>query len=428
MIHYITTDGVGQAWVGNELRIVLRAGVPFRLHGLRPPQRRYFRSAWVQDLDRETQVIYPIAKLDLLVSLLLAPFLFGPRFFASLINGLVGKRESFKVRLSCLGHLLVACVWARKLKKRRAEEPIDLIHSQWIHSAGTVGMYAAWLLDVPFSFTGHAADIWRERSALEDKVRRAAFIICISTYHRDFYKTLGADESKLIIAYCGIDVHHFATKPHDSPRHEPVKIITCSRLVEKKGYTHLIEACRRLKERGVAFQCLIGGSGPLEEPLRAQIAEAGLEDRVTMTGQLVPQEDLPAFLRDGDIFVLPCVVAADGDADGLPQLLMEAMACGLPVISTRLVGIPDLVVNGESGILLEPEAVDPLVEALERLIADEAAARDLGQKGRQFVERKFDIMTCLEPLLDQYRQRLTSPMREGVDPVEAEAKAAVPSA
>jgi colanic acid/amylovoran biosynthesis glycosyltransferase len=419
VIHYLTTNGLGNAWVGNELRQMRRAGVPFVLHSMRRPGATFFSSDWARRLDEETRVLYPLSASRLAAALLLAPFLFRTRFVAALGNALFGERESFRQRLAALWHLAVACDWAR----RNRREDVSLVHSQWIHSGGTIAMYGAWLLGVPFSFTGHAADLFRDRVALRDKVARADFIVCISTFHRRFYESLGARPEKCHIAYCGIDVSHFAPRVDRAPPPRP-HILAAGRLVEKKGFTFLIEACRTLADRGVAFDCTIAGSGPLREDLEAQVRREGLSDRVTLTGKPLEQEGIPAFMHGGDVFCLPSVWSSDNDVEGLPQLLMEAMACGLPAVSTRIVGIPDLVLDGETGLLVEPRDPKALADALERLLADPALAERLAAAGRRRVIEVFDIETSLEPLVRLFREHL-----DGERPVPAVAgrRGATPS-
>jgi glycosyltransferase involved in cell wall biosynthesis len=176
--------------------------------------------------------------------------------------------------------------------------------------------------------------------------------------------------------------------------------------VEKKGFHVLIRACAILKDRGFEFRCTIAGSGPEEAALRAQIHDAGLDARLTLTGQALKQEAIPDFMEGGDVYCLPCVWASDNDVDGLPQMLMEAMACGLPAVSTDLVGIPDLVIDGATGLLVPPEEAEALADALMRLARDPALAARLAAAGRSRVTQHFDLGTCLEPLLDQYRKRL----------------------
>jgi glycosyltransferase involved in cell wall biosynthesis len=269
-------------------------------------------------------------------------------------------------------------------------------------------MYGAWLLGKPFSFTGHAADLFRNRAALKDKIRRAGFIICISEFHRQFFLENGARPEQLHIAYCGIDTGHFTPRRRTRAKGEPLHILSSGRLVDKKGFDVLIGACALLRDKGYAFRCTIAGSGPLEADLRARIAAAGLDGRVAMTGEALKQEDIPAFMYSGDVYCLPCVWAKDNDVDGLPQMLMEAMACGLPAISTRLVGIPDLVIDGETGLLVPPEDAEALADALMRLGDDESFAQQLAESGHTHVTKSFDIDSCLEPLLRQFRSVLES--------------------
>jgi len=173
--------------------------------------------------------------------------------------------------------------------------------------------------------------------------------------------------------------------------------------VPKKGFADLIAACGVLRDRGVEVRCRIGGSGPLEKELRAQVAELGLDDRVELTGELLPQERIPDFMAAGHVYCLPCVWAPDGDVDGLPQMLMEAMACGLPAVSTRLVGIPDLIEHEHTGLLVEPGDVDALADALERLAGDRELRHRLAIAGRERVIETFDLDRCLEPLFRIFR-------------------------
>lgn len=404
MIHYMTSTGVGNAWVGNELMALADSGIPYQLHSLHRPGATFFKSEQVADIEQQTNYLYPLGAWRVFSSVLVAPFLFQHRFFPALWNSIFGRKESFSVRLKSILHFAVACAWARSLRKT----PVAHIHSQWINSCGTVAMYGAWLLNKPFSFTGHAADLFRERCALKDKIKRAQFIVCISTFHRDFYLAEGADESQLIICYCGINTALFSPKISLGVAQEqsggPVRLLSAARLVDKKGFNYLISACKLLADQGVDFTCTIAGDGPLLAQLNQQIQQLNLTDRVTMTGKPILQEEIPEFMRSGDIYCLPCVWASDGDVDGLPQMLMEAMACGVPVISTRLVGIPDLIIDGETGLLAEPNNTADLADRLLRLINDRGLRSTLARNGRVQVEQLFDLSHCLTPLFNKFQQ------------------------
>lgn len=421
MIHYVTGNGIGNAWVANELHGLTRAGIPFALHSMRVPGSTYHLSDWATKIERATRLIYPVPLLGQILSLLMAPLLFRGRFYAGLYNALFGRREHMRARIATLAHFFVACHWARKLR----HEPVSHIHSQWIHSNGTIAFYGAWLLDTPFSFTGHAADIFRDRVALLDKIDHADFIVCISEFHRQFFIEHGADPAKLVIVYCGIDPTVFTPTPIEPIVDRPVRIRSSGRLVEKKGFAELIEACGKLAERGVAFECVIAGSGPLEADLRQRIKAAGLEDLVSMTGEALKQEKIAEFVHGGDMYVLPCVWASDNDVDGLPQMLMEAMASGRPVISTRLVGIPDLVIDGETGLLVEANDTDALADAIIQMRDDPAMVERFVKAGLAIVLDKFNLEDCLEPLLDRFRDKLGMPLGNS-SPTPA-AESAVPS-
>ena len=404
MIHYMTTIGVGDAWVANELRVVAANDVPFQLHALTKPEKTYFSSPDIAAINDATNVLYPISKGKALMALFAAPARFGTRFWGALWNALTGPRESLRIRAVGIWHLAVACHWATDLRS----ETVSHIHSQWIHSAGTVAMYGAWLLGKPFSFTGHAADLFRNRQALSDKIKRAAFIGCISEFHRDFFLKEGARPEQLRLVYCGLDLSLFSVKPpRQRPADAPYHILSAGRLVDKKGFDVFIRAIGILKDRGLNVTATLEGSGPLEAKLRAQIAQADLGDVITMTGTAIKQEDIPAFMESGDVFTLHCVWAADNDVDGLPQMLMEAMACGRPSVSTRIVGIPDLVIHEKTGLLVEPDDnAEALADALQRLLENPDFAAELVMNAETHLKETFDLKTCLEPLLTEYRARL----------------------
>jgi len=425
MIHYITQNGIGNAWVANELSRVDAAGVSFVLHSMRRPDKLLHESPWAVRLNQRTRLIYPLPTVQLLWSLLLAPWLFRTRFVGALINALFGRREHLRARAASVAHFLVACHYARTM--RAAAEPVSHIHAQWINSSGTIAMYLAWLLGVPYSFTGHATDLFRDRCALLDKIERAEFIVCISEFHRDFYLQHGARPTQCMIAYCGIDPSWFHPPASSKERtQQRYRILASGRLVEKKGLTYLLDACKLLVERAEPIECMIGGSGPLEAALKAQVERLGLAGQVQVTGQALMQEKIIDFMHGGDVYVLPCVWAADGDVDGLPQMLMEAMACGLPAVSTRLVGIPDLIRDGETGLLVPPNDAVALADAIQRLMHDRALAQRLADAGLRWVHERFDLHNCLEPLIERYRQRLGLVTNQATAPELRPARASTP--
>lgn len=406
-ICYITTNGIGNAWVAAELKVLSERGINIDLYSMRRPHQVFFSSEWASSISQKTVCLYPLPIFSFLFSILAAPFLFRARFFSALWNALASPRENFRARVAGLAHLFVACHWARQISSKNYQ----LIHSQWIQSGGTIGFYASWLLDIPFSFTGHAVDLFRDRCALQDKVKHADFIIAISQFHQQFYIAEGASADKIHIVYCGIALDEYVYSYAEN--NAVLKILSFGRLVEKKGFSTLIKACALLRDAGLEFRCEIAGSGPEYGVLKALTASLQLDSVVTITGQALDQEEIAVWMRGGDIFAQPCCWSVDNDVDGIPRSLMEAMAVGLPSISTTVAGIPDLIEHQKSGLLIAENDAEALAKAIKLLIDDSSLRKALSQAGRQMIERKFNLETCLDPLAEIFSNRSNTTIGNG---------------
>ena len=251
----------------------------------------------------------------------------------------------------------------------------------WIHG----------FFGIPYSFTAHANDIFAPRDfvvSLEKLMGSAAAIVTVSDYAANYLKGQFPDSAaKIHRIYNGVDLSRF--HPPDFGSGIPA-IVSIGRLIEKKGFTDLIEACRLLKPRGRDFSCEIIGEGPLEGALRSQIAEAGLEGSVKLAGPQT-QSEIALRLASATIFVLPCTREEGGGMDNLPTVILEAMAAGLPVVSTPLAGVPEMVEQGVNGELVREREPKAICAALERLIANPQRARAMGDRGRQIAAEKFSI-------------------------------------
>jgi glycosyltransferase involved in cell wall biosynthesis len=175
-----------------------------------------------------------------------------------------------------------------------------------------------------------------------------------------------------------------------APRGREPVIVSVGRLIDKKGFEDLIDACAILKQRGRAFRCAIVGSGPLEEALKARITRLGLDREIQMLGSL-PQEDVVRQMRSAAAFAAPCVVSADGDRDGLPTVLLEAMALGTPCVSTDVTGIPEVLRDGNTGLMVGQHDAPALADALQRLLDSEPLRLRLAESARRLMETQFDI-------------------------------------
>ena len=385
-IGYVGVDVLNNATICNEAEGLVAGGVDLDVVSVyRVIRPTYHQGNSLGAWSDHVHALYPMRPLATVRDLMMAPFAFGRRFWAMLANGLTMPAEGVRERLKIVAHIVPAISLALYWRRRK----ITHIHAHWAHTATTIAMHAAELLGLRFSFTGHANDLFVHRVGLVGKLRRARFVVCISEFHKQFYVALGADPATLCVVYCGIDTDRYERRTDGDEPVGPPRILGVGRLVEKKGFPDLIAACSLLRDRGVAFSCEIAGSGPEESDLRNRIVQSGLEDLIKLPGEAVRQEDLPGMLRGSRVVALPCVRDRDGDMDGLPQVLIEAMACGVPVVSTRLVGIPDLVRSGVHGQLVEPSDVAGFADALEILLRDPDLAASQGDEAARWVRVHF---------------------------------------
>jgi len=262
------------------------------------------------------------------------------------------------------------------------------------HFGGVAARTAWWLrklFDFQYSFTGHANDIFCETNfpvSHGDLVRDAQFIVTETDYAREWVeKKYPVTRGKVFRVFNGIALAGF---PSRALKPEAAKVVSVGRLVEKKGFDDLIEACRLLRARGVKVSCDIIGAGPLEQALRARIDRDQLGASVHLLGPK-SQAEVRRHLAEAAVFVLACIPEKGGGSDNLPTVIMEAMACGAPVISTRLAGVPEMMRDGEEGLLVAPRDPAALAEAMEKLLRDEALAARMGVRGRASAEEKFSI-------------------------------------
>ncbi|TVQ30757.1 MAG: colanic acid biosynthesis glycosyltransferase WcaL [Phycisphaeraceae bacterium] len=283
---------------------------------------------------------------------------------------------------------------ARRLRGRG----VGHIHAHMAHVPTTIAMRTARQLGIGFSFSGHASDIFPQRTLLRAKLRRAAFTACISLWHRELYMSLARDVSaeKLPVVRCGVDL------PEQVERAEaggaPI-VMGVGRLIPKKGFDVLLEALATLKERGVEARCVIVGDGSEMARLRAQVERLGLGDRVELKGALSNIETR-RLLGKATVFALPCRVdeKGGGDRDGIPVALMEAMAAGVCVVSGAVTPIDELVRDGETGVMTKPGDGPGLARTLEELLTDHDRREELASRGRAWVHEEFSQETNIQRL------------------------------
>ena len=303
-----------------------------------------------------------------------------------------------RVGLGLLYRFFVAAGVARIL----LDENCTHLHVHFAHIPTDIAMYAAGISAIPFSFTAHANDLFERGWLLEQKVRRAKFAVTISEHNRQFLIKKGCPENKIHVVRCGVDPGAFAAG-HALPSNPIPKMGTLGRLVEKKGIDDLIRACQMLKDRNLAFDLEIAGDGPLQSELQALVSDGDLAEQVHFKGPLA-HEQVPEWLQGLDMFVLACKKDRNGDMDGIPVVLMEAMLAGVPVISCRISGIPELIEDGQSGLLAEPENPNQLAGAIARLLSDDNLRNDFRTNAMATVQAEFELSKNVAVLDKLFRE------------------------
>jgi colanic acid/amylovoran biosynthesis glycosyltransferase len=270
-----------------------------------------------------------------------------------------------------------------------ARDGITHVHCHFANHPTLAGFIIGRLTGIPYSFTAHGSDLHVDRHMLCPKVREAAFVVPISEFNRQVIVDECGEATNLVVIHTGVETDHF--RPPAGGRDVDIFRIVCvGTLHEVKGQRYLVEACRRLADDGVPFECRIIGDGPDRDVLAGLIRDSGLEDRVVLDGEL-DRGRLSERLAAAHVLVAPSVPTAQGKREGIPVVLMEAMSSGLPVVASRLSGIPELVEDGASGLIVPPRDVDGLADAVRRLRDDPALRQRLASEGRRTVERDFDI-------------------------------------
>ena len=290
--------------------------------------------------------------------------------------------------LETAGEALWATLAGVSLARKFQASGIDHIHAPWADGPATAAWVASQLSGIPFSFCAHAHDIYPPDGALREKLEAASLVRVISESNRRHLSALApGTEAKMVTIHYGSPLRPRPASPR--PGRAPFQLLAMGRLVPKKGCPVLMQACRDLMARGVDFHLTLAGDGPQYSMLSSLVQRYGLKDRVTLTG-FVPHRQVPALFHQADLFIMPCVIDRRGDRDGLPNVILEAMAHEVPVIATPVNGIPEAIHPGRTGWLVPPEDAPALAQAVLEALGDPAEARRRAKAGWNLVGREFD--------------------------------------
>lgn len=326
-----------------------------------------------------------------------------PKAYLKLLMTLIGGTI---LRPSTLLRTLALFPKSVHLARTLPERGIRHVHSHFATHATTMAYIIASLSEITYSFSVHGPDVFVHRMLLAEKIGKAKFIRSISTFNKAFlcglYPVL--TDGKIEVVHSGVnpDVYaRAAEEASDEEKEKPARkpqILSVAALSPSRGFPFLVDACARLFKSGVDAECRIVGAGKLRAVTEAWIAEHGLTDRVKLLG-LQPQHEVARLMGECDIFVLPSIIALDGQMDGIPLSLMEAMAAGKPVIASGISGIPELVKNNVNGILVDAAHPDRVAQAIRTLVNDPQLRERLGRAGQLKIRNEFDIRKVAERLV-----------------------------
>ena len=383
-----TYPRISQTFVLTEILAHERAGLDMDIFSLRRTDDTRFHAA----LSRVKSPVFQIERASSRVNAVLD----GLREHARQLPGLWRVVEESGADAEDL-------LQASHLSRAILDRGINHLHAHFGTVATVVARLAAQITGVSYSFTAHAKDIYHElvvEEELRQKLADAAQVITVSQFNVNYLREkFGSVARDVRLVYNGLDLNDFRFEPYAD---RPPVILGVGRLVEKKGFEFLLQACAVLRDRGVNYQCEIVGGGVLESALQAQIADLGLQDRVLMSGPM-SQDDIKEKIKGSALLAAPCVHAGDDDRDGLPTILLEAMALGTPCISTPVTGIPEVVKHEETGLMVSEGNALALANACQRLLEDRLLGSELVSQARGLIERRFDIDKNTDQLRETFR-------------------------
>lgn len=313
---------------------------------------------------------------------------------SALVTVLAGYRHSPSHAVRAIVTMLLACGIARDLAR---QPQLRHIHAHYATYPALAAWFCKRLIGTSYSFTAHAHDLYVDTSMLDRKVADARFVVTISEFNRALLASHNPTGTPVHLVHCGINTGAYDFRPRSIPADGPVRALTVASLQEYKGHAVLLEA---LAKGGsgvdrIVLDCI--GRGELLEDLQQQAQRLGLGDRVNFLGGR-SETEVRAALDAADLFILPSIVATDGQMEGLPVALMEALASGVPTVSTALSGIPEIVVDGVTGLLATPSDPVSLNQTLQDIVARGDATLDFAHAGRELVTSEFDQVESTDAL------------------------------
>ena len=396
---------ISETFISNEILILEQLGFKMHLFSMRHPREKFCHPS-VEKIQAEVtylpkELLKEFHRL-ILPNLILA-FTRPRRYFKAL--GYATEQFLKKRKSATIKHFLQAGFLVNVIHKKKLN--ITHLHGHFAHSPTSVTLFASLISGTPFSFTAHAKDIYTSSpKALRAKMQKAAFVATCTGYNKNYLEDLKQDViCPIHNVYHGIDLKMFDGSPKEKPK-LPFKILTVARLTEKKGLPTLFAALKNLKDEGIEFEHSLIGDGDDKEKILHLIHDLELSEQCNWLGTTTHTEVLQAFEKS-DLFALSCKIAENGDRDGIPNVLVESLAMGVPAISTSVSAIPELIKHGETGYLVPPSSPDELAAGIKKMLTDQSLRETIISNGRKFVEEYFDNQVQTKRLQKIFKDQIS---------------------
>ena len=398
---------ISETFISNEILLLERLGFKLRLFPMRKP-REDFCHASVKQIQAAVDYLPTELLLDL-------PRLIGPNIFCAAAHpgryraalAIAARRYRRTGKMATLKHLFQA---GFLVQKHLSKDPsIVHLHGHFAHSPTSVTMFASQLSGLPFSFTAHAKDIYTSHPVqLGEKIAKASFVATCTLHNKHYLEELSDQTTPIHCIYHGIDLSLFKNDIPSSPPQPPYQIFTVARLTEKKGLPTVLRALKILADRNIDFQHTLIGDGDDREKILNLIDDLGLTGRCTWLGTRSHEEVLDHF-KKSDLFVLGCEIARNGDRDGIPNVLVESLAMGVPAVAPNVSAIPEILVHQKTGLTVDQKNSEALAGAILQLLTDSELRTSLIEGGQLLVEKDFnnrELISRLAALFESANHRL----------------------
>jgi len=392
---------ISETFISNEILLLEKLGFKMHLFPMRQP-RESFSHASVMEIKAEVSYL-PTELFENLPKLLIPNTLLAVkhplRYLKTIRLAIQGRPKN---KLATLKHLLQAGYMSHY--HLTGDSRICHLHGHFAHSPTSVTRFAASFSGLPYSFTAHAKDIYTsKKEKLRQRIEEAEFVVTCTKHNQEYLEELrGNGTTPIHCIYHGIDLSLFQNNIDQENTENRHRIFTVARLTTKKGLPTIYRALSLLKERGISFTHTLIGDGDDRDLITELIKTLGLENECQWLGTQTHEEVLKQFKRS-DLFVLGCEIAPNGDRDGIPNVLVESLAMGVPALSPHISAIPEILINEQTGLTVHPKDPEAMALAMERLLTDENLREHLIKSGKEFVESKFDNKQLIGELAEIFR-------------------------